>query len=179
MIINLNKSNLKPKRVVILGAGGFVSSYVSRKLKDKKINVLNLTRKKLDLTKNSSVQKLSKILKKHDTLFFAAAKAPVKTNEMFLQNLLMCKIVVNVLKKKNENHIIYLSSDAVYSDSRKPISENSETKPNSLHGLMHLTREVMLSNLQRNHFCMARRNICRCLSRRFKEIFKSFSYKFF
>ena len=47
MIKHLNKKNSKPNRVVVLGAGGFVSSKVSKKLVGKKISVLNLTRKDL------------------------------------------------------------------------------------------------------------------------------------
>ena len=62
MINHLNKKNSKPNRVVVLGAGGFVSSKVSKKLVGKKISVLNLTRKDLDLTKNESVKKLIKII---------------------------------------------------------------------------------------------------------------------
>ena len=40
--------------------------------------------------------------------------------------------------------IIYISSDAVYSDTKYRISENSETKPSSIHGIMHLHRENLL-----------------------------------
>jgi len=156
VINHLNKKNSKPNRVVVLGAGGFVSSKVSKKLVGKKISVLNLTRKDLDLTKNESVKKLIKIINNEDTLFFAAAKAPVKNHEMFLQNLLMCKTVVEAISEKPVNHLVYLSSDAVYSDSKELISENSETKPNSLHGLMHLTREIMLNIPSNKFFCIVR-----------------------
>lgn len=156
VIKHLNKKNSKPNRVVVLGAGGFVSSKVSKKLVGKKISVLNLTRKDLDLTKNESVKKLIKIINNEDTLFFAAAKAPVKNHEMFLQNLLMCKTVVEAISEKPVNHLVYLSSDAVYSDSKELISENSETKPNSLHGLMHLTREIMLNIPSNKFFCIVR-----------------------
>lgn len=156
MIKHLNKKNTKPKRVVILGAGGFVSSVVSNKLINKNIKVLNLTRKDLDLTKKNSAKRLEKIINKNDTLFFAAAKAPVKNNEMLLQNLLMCKTVVEVVKKKPINHLIYLSSDAVYSDSKELISEDYKTKPDSLHGLMHLTREIMLKISNNNSYCIVR-----------------------
>ena len=156
MINHLNKKNSKPNRVVVLGAGGFVSSKVSKKLVGKKISVLNLTRKDLDLTKNESVKKLIKIINNEDTLFFAAAKAPVKNHEMFLQNLLMCKTVVEAISEKPVNHLVYLSSDAVYSDSKELISENSETKPDSLHGLMHLTREIMLNIPSNKFFCIVR-----------------------
>ena len=51
---------------------------------------------------------------------------------------------------------MYLSSDAVYSDTKKKIDENSSTIPNSLHGIMHLTREIMFENLLKKRLCIVR-----------------------
>ena len=66
---------------------------------------------------------------------------------MLHQNLVICNNVVSSLKIKKPRHLIYISSDAVYSDSKKKINEKSETKPTSLHGFMHLIRENMLNEL--------------------------------
>ena len=67
--------------------------------------------------------------------------------EMLNKNLMMCQNIVEVLKIKKPNHLIYISSDAVYSDSKKKINEKSETSPSSLHGFMHLIRENMLNEI--------------------------------
>ena len=67
--------------------------------------------------------------------------------KMLIQNLDMCKNIFSVLKKKKVEYLLYVSSDAVYSDSKKPISEKSETEPNNLHGFMHLMRENILKLL--------------------------------
>ena len=61
-----------------------------------------------------------------------------------------------VLKKKKPSFFLYLSSDAVYSDTKKKIDENSSTIPNSLHGIMHLTREIMFENLLKKGLCIVR-----------------------
>ena len=66
---------------------------------------------------------------------------------MLHQNLVICNNVVSSLKIKKPRHLIYISSDAVYSDSKKKINEKSETKPSSFHGFMHLIRENMLNEL--------------------------------
>merc|ERR1712127_291681 len=95
----------------------------------------------------NSIQKLSKILKKNDRLVFISAIAPVKNFRMLIQNLDMCKNVFEVLKKKKIDYLLYVSSDAVYSDSEKRINEQSETKPENLHGFMHLMRENILKLL--------------------------------
>ena len=41
-------------------------------------------------------------------------------------------------------HFIYISSDAVYGDYKVIKKESSRTNCNSIHGLMHLTRELIL-----------------------------------
>ena len=79
-------------------------------------------------------------------IFLAAAEAPVKNENMLLKNLQMAKHMCEVLKKRKPSFFLYLSSDAVYSDTKKKIDENSTTIPNSLHGIMHLTREIMFEN---------------------------------
>jgi nucleoside-diphosphate-sugar epimerase len=42
--------------------------------------------------------------------------------------------------------VVNISSDAVYADSDRPLSESSCAEPGSLHGAMHLAREVMFRN---------------------------------
>ncbi len=143
-------------RLVILGSGGFISGYVEKIIKKSNIKILKLPRKKIDLKKESSVKKLLKIIKKGDAIFFAAAEAPVKNESMLLNNLLMAKHVCKVIKKKSPSFLLYLSSDAVYSDSKKKIDETSLTVPESLHGIMHLTREIMLENVFTKKLCIVR-----------------------
>ena len=40
-----------------------------------------------------------------------------------------------------------MSSDAVYADSSDPLTETSSAEPGSLHGIMHLSREIMLKQV--------------------------------
>ena len=75
---------------------------------------------------------------------------------MFYKNILICKNVYQSLENKKNIDLIYVSSDAVYSDTMKLIDENSSTEPNSLHGLMHLTREKMLNQLNLNKYTIVR-----------------------
>ena len=137
----------KDIRIVILGGNSFVASNFINLLKKNKIKYLPIFKKNIDLTKTNSIQKLARILKKNDRLVFISAIAPVKNMKMLIQNLSMCKNVFSVLKKKKIEYLLYVSSDAVYSDSKKPISEKSETEPDSLHGFMHLMRENILKLL--------------------------------
>jgi nucleoside-diphosphate-sugar epimerase len=71
----------------------------------------------------------------------AAARAPVKDSAMLVENMIMARAMVRALA--SVAHVVNISSDAVYADSDKPLSESSCAEPGSLHGAMHLAREVM------------------------------------
>ena len=75
---------------------------------------------------------------------------------MFYKNILICKNVYQSLENKKNINLVYVSSDAVYSDTMNLIDENSSTEPTSLHGLMHLTREKMLNQLNLNKYTIVR-----------------------
>ena len=111
---------MKKKRVVILGSNGFVASHVSNILKQQKSVVcIELSKKFLDLSKNSSSKKLKKIVRNDDCIFFAAARAPVKNMEMLIYNLLFLENFFKGIEGKKIKKFLYLSSDAVYHDTKK------------------------------------------------------------
>lgn len=146
----------KPKRIIILGSGGFISSYVENELNERKINYKAIPSSLLDLTSVNASEVLTQLLLPTDTILFIAAKAPVKNERMFLTNLQICKTVCEAIQKVKIAHLIYLSSDAVYTDSASPLNEYSDTEPSSLHGLMHLTREIMLKSIHHGPLCILR-----------------------
>ena len=146
----------KPKRVIILGSGGFISSHLENILKIKNINFKGLTRKDVDLSNNVSVKKLKKMIKPFDTIVIIAAKAPCKNIEMFDNNIRIINNICSGLQNKKLEQVIYISSDAVYSDSFKKLNEKSETNPNNYHGLMHLCREKILSLNFNKKLCILR-----------------------
>ena len=84
-------------RIVILGAGGFISKIVQNELEKLKVPILPIPRTKIDLTKKSSSKKLAKIIKSSDRVFFAAAEAPVKNEKMLINNLLISKTVCELV----------------------------------------------------------------------------------
>jgi UDP-glucose 4-epimerase len=132
---------MKRKRVIIIGSGGFISSEVEKLLKKKKKKLCLISRKKIDLSKRIEVKKLRTIIRKDDLVLFIAAKAPAKNFQMYRQNIKMVNNFSKEMWNKEFNKLIYISSDAVYSDSKFKLSENSEKKPNNWHGLMHVQRE--------------------------------------
>ena len=133
-------------RALILGAG-FVGGEVARRLAFKGWKVSALRSADLDLTIEKAGEKLSAHFEAGDTLVFVSAKAPVKNPDMLVANLRMAQAVLQACGKTVPAHLVYVSSDAVYADDPRPLSEATPTAPGSLHGVMHLARELMLQTL--------------------------------
>ncbi|MBT5752051.1 MAG: NAD-dependent epimerase/dehydratase [Rhodospirillaceae bacterium] len=146
MLTHLNDSPAAPARVVIMGAGGFVGNAAADRLESEGVEVLRLTRQEVDLLAADAAQKLAVCLRPDDCLIVTSALAPCKDNEMLVDNLAMMTAVCAALEKSPVAHVVYISSDAVYSDSPEALSEESIAAPDSLHGIMHVAREVMLKN---------------------------------
>lgn len=146
MIENQHASAGKPVRVVVLGAGGFIGGAATRRLRADGITVVALGRPSLDLLAPDAGTRLAAELRPDDVLVFVSARAPVKNAAMLLENLRMGEAVCFALASRPVAHVVYISSDAVYKDSSDPLSETSCAEPGSLHGVMHLAREVMLRN---------------------------------
>lgn len=144
MITNLHESPRKPARAVVLGAGGFIGGAIARRLRSDGIEVVALGRGSCDLLTSDAATRLTEKFRPDDTLVFVSAHAPVKNVAMLMENVRMGEAVCAALKDRPVAHVIYISSDAVYKDSSEPLSESSCAEPGSLHGAMHLTREVML-----------------------------------
>jgi UDP-glucose 4-epimerase len=133
-----------PSRVVIIGAGGFVGGAIVDRLTADKAPILALTRKELDLLKSEASTMLQRLLRADDSVVFVSALAPTRNNVMLIDNLRMAEAVCAVLAAQQVAHLVYISSDAVYSDDANPVTERSCQQPSSLHGVMHLAREIML-----------------------------------
>lgn len=136
----------RPERVVIMGAGGFVGRASAAALKAEGVHTVALSRKDVDLLAPDGATRLVRHLTPTTTLLVTSAVAPVKNSHMLLENLRMMQAVIEAVTITPVAHLIYISSDAVYADSDVPLTEASPAAPNSLHGAMHLTREVMLKS---------------------------------
>src|SRR5258708_7080332 len=133
-----------PSRVAVIGAGGFVGSAICARLAADRVPVLALTRNELDLLKPEAAATLQRLLRADDSVVFVSALAPTRNNAMLIDNLRMAEAVCAALAAQPVGHLVYVSSDAVYSDDANPVTERSCQQPSSLHGVMHLAREIML-----------------------------------
>jgi nucleoside-diphosphate-sugar epimerase len=129
---------------VIIGAGGFVGGAIADQLAADKVPILAVTRKELDLLKPEAPATLQRLLRADDSVVFVSALAPTRNNAMLIDNLRMAETVCTALAAQPVAHLVYISSDAIYSNDANPVTERSCQQPSSLHGVMHLAREIML-----------------------------------
>ena len=144
------------KRIVIIGSSGIISQNLQKKLKEKKLKFVTFGRKDINLKTNKSPKILNKKIKNNDIIIFISAETPAKNMKMFFNNIKICDNVCKALEEKKINKLIYISSDAVYSDTPKKINEKSKTVPDSIHGMMHLMREINLQINFKKKLCILR-----------------------
>ncbi len=144
-LTHLRADPANPKHTLILGAG-FVGTAAARQLAGHGAVVDALSSKDLDLLAPGAADKLKSLLTPQTTLVVVSARAPVKNPQMLIENLQMLEPITEALASIKPAHIVYVSSDAVYKDKDGPLSESSCAEPGSLHGAMHLAREIVLAD---------------------------------
>lgn len=136
------------KRIILFGGTGFIGNNFSKFLVKKKIQHKIIGSKKINFLQKYSVENSLALLKKNDCIFFSSAIAPCKNLDMYQKNFVIFLNFIKIITKFNKySKIIYISSDAIFSDSKNKISEDSCKSPNNLHGLMHFQRETLLKTL--------------------------------
>jgi len=145
MLVHLNSSPVKPKRVVVIGARGFVGAAIADRLDSDGIDTVRLTRHEVDLLAPDGSDRLAAELRDGDSVVAAAAIAPCKTPEMLSKNIVLASALVRAFTRASLNHVVNIGSDAVFGDEPLPLVEASPRAPASYHGVMHLAREVIFA----------------------------------
>ena len=76
MLEHLNPVAAKPRRVVIIGAGGFVGGTIRKHLESDGVPTLALTRKEVDLLQPGAASRLAGLLQPADAVVMVSAIAP-------------------------------------------------------------------------------------------------------
>lgn len=138
------------KRVVVIGASGFIGKQLCRDLEALgAFEVVAIGRKTVDLTKLGSGDMLKTVLKPGDVVVMLSTITPDKgkTRLDFFNNVRMGLEVCEALSRVPPAHIVYLSSDAVYSFEDAVIQERTQAAPQDLYGAMHRARELLFESL--------------------------------
>lgn len=150
MLRHAHPRSRPPNRVIVLGSRGFVGHSLVGALRRDKVDVLPLTSTDLDLTDPYAGHYLSGLLRPTDSIVFLAAVTPGSRHDeqAFMANIVMASAVCQAVRQRGCQHIVYISSDAVYPFTSEPIREDTPVGDKSLYALMHRAREAMLDELR-------------------------------
>jgi nucleoside-diphosphate-sugar epimerase len=156
MLAHQTAAPVPPARVVVVGAAGFVGKAIAERLERDGVKVARITRRDVDLLAPDAGDRLTALLKAGDSMVAAAAIAPCKNIEMLRDNVQLTLALAQAIGRIDLAHIVNIGSDAIYSDSSDPLTEDSVTAPDSLHGIMHLAREAMIKAEAKAPLALAR-----------------------
>ncbi len=131
-----------PARSVVIGAAGFVGAELMRRLEAASAPALGVTRREVDLLAPGASDKLRSLLRPGDCVVAVSAMAPVKNTAMLADNMILTRVMVAAISAVPVSHVVNVSSDAIYGDEPLPLTEGAPAAPGSLHGAMHLAREI-------------------------------------
>jgi nucleoside-diphosphate-sugar epimerase len=136
-----------PSRVVVLGAHGFLGARAVTAFKARGVPVAALASRDVDLAGEAAAAQLRDRLAAGDTVVFLSALTPDKGRDSatFVRNLQMARAVAAAASAASVSHLVYASSDAVYSFASALISEQTPAAPGDLYGAMHRARELILA----------------------------------
>ncbi len=149
MLQHYNIIPIQPKRVIILGSSGFIGSALYAYLETLSCLVIPLASKDLDLASPDAAQSLAKLIQPNDVIVFLSVIGPNRGHDTaaFINNLRMAENVGNALQKSPCAQIMYISSEAVYGSQAEFISASTIPTPDTLYGVMHLSRELILKQM--------------------------------
>jgi len=141
-----HSSPTQPKRVVILGAAGFIARDLARHLAQERIEHLCVGSAQIDLFQPDAVEKLRAVIRPDDALVITSALTPDKGKDVrtLMKNLTMVERLCAFFESGKCAQVLYLSSDAVYDEGVPLVRESTPRTGGGLYGLMHAAREQML-----------------------------------
>jgi nucleoside-diphosphate-sugar epimerase len=149
MLTHLQSGPVAPRRVVLLGAHGFLTRHLQRALAARQIEFCAVSSRDVDLTQPDSAERLVQRVGAQDTVVMMSTLTPEKGRDYrtLMLNLQMGANVCRCLEMTPCAHFVYLSSDAVYDAHQIPLDEDSTREPVDLYALMHTAREMMLGSV--------------------------------
>lgn len=146
MLAHRNPGSRKPRRVLILGARGFISRHLQDWCVSQGIDFLAVGSTEIDLGNVANAARLGALIRPEDAIVMTSVLTPDKGRDpaTLMRNLRMAETVSLALERSPCAHFVYLSSDAVYDAHQIPLDEDSTREATDLYALCHTAREMML-----------------------------------
>lgn len=146
----VGEGSLCGKRVLVIGAKGFIGQNLSAYLREQGCEVKEASSQDVDLLASESVEELVSLIETVDVAVMLSALTPDKGKgvDVYIKNIVMAKHVAEALKKaSNKPHFIYFSSDAVYNFDCSLVDEKTPAAPIDTYGSMHRARELIFGEV--------------------------------
>ena len=144
---------------VIFGSSGCVGKSLCEFTMASKIDHIGLNSSKLDLLASNAASQISNHVSDGDDIVILSALTPEKAPvvDSTTANIVMMRNILAGLKSIQFRHLIYISTDAVYSHAIETIKQDSPKNPERLYGYAHLVREEMLKHeFEPSRWCILR-----------------------
>lgn len=149
-------ANTPSGRVGVVGSRGFVGSAVVAALRKRGADLEPVSSSDVDLLADGSTEALTRRLAGCDTVVLVSAIAPARELDTVAADLRMAAAFSDAVAGLEIDHVVAISSDAVYGDDQAVVSEADAPAPTSLHGAMHMTRELALRQRFGSALCVLR-----------------------
>jgi len=148
-----DRSKRTPGKIVILGKTGFIASALSQRLTLENRPFVSVGKAEADLLNPAAVATLRALLAPNDSLVVTSALTPEHGRSVatFIKNVKMIETLGEALKASAPAHVVYISSESVYSPACVDVQETSSCDTEDLYGLSHWVREKILSKLCRDY----------------------------
>ena len=143
----LSSTSTPLERVVVIGATGFIGSSLCKFLGTaSSCETVQINSSTLDLSKDYSIDSLTRLLRPNDKVVFLAAQTPDRGKDIdtFMINLSMIKNFNQAVQITTPAHITYVSSDSMFYPIHNGISIYSDQLTRNTYGLAHFARECFL-----------------------------------
>ena len=126
-----------PRRVVVLGASGFLGRALQAVLSREGVEVVGYSSRTLDLTRSESLSILDPVMTSDTALVFASALTPDRgqTPATFLANAAMATNVAGYLDEHRPGSLVFVGSDAVYGFGDAAVTEETPVAPAGYYAL--------------------------------------------
>lgn len=134
--------------LVIIGASGFVGKSLLNFSVSRNYHAVPVSSLSCNLLFEASKKTLKDIISADDNIVMLAAKTPEKLKgyNLVSDNITMLRNFLDVICEIKFRHLVYISSDSIFSFQDEIINEQSLKIPETLYGYSHLVREEMLKS---------------------------------